>query len=45
MYVCTGSVRMYIANHPKSTISAILYETKVVWLKAAQTNQFRLSPH
>ena len=45
MYVCTKSVRTYIANHPKRTIHAILYEAKVVWVKATQTNRFRLSPY
>ena len=50
MYVCTKSVRTYIANHPKRTIHALLYETKVVWVKTelltnseiVQTNLFQI---
>ena len=30
MYVCTKSVRTYIAKSPKRTIYAILYGTKVI---------------
>ena len=45
MYVCTKSVRTYIAFYPKCAIYAILYKAKVVWAKVTQANRLRSSPH
>ena len=41
MYVCTSSVRTYIAKSPKRAIYAILYGAEVVLVILNQTNPVR----